>query len=93
MMNKLPNPFKTALFSASGFFFRALLIMVIFLALHLSGLREYTGFISGTSGGNLADLLGMTYFVFYSLVVFVVPILLLASLFMAILDKFSGSDI
>lgn len=90
MLNKIPNPFKTRFFSPLGFFFRALLILMVFLALHLAGCREYTSFITGTSSGNYLDILGMAYFIFYSLSVFLSPILIIASLFMVLFNHLAG---
>lgn len=91
-MNKtIPSPFKASFFSAWGFVFRALLIFAVFAVLHLAGLREYTSFISGTTSGNYHDLLGMTYFLFYSLAIFVAPILLLASAIIAMMPR-SGAE-
>ncbi|MDD3148750.1 MAG: hypothetical protein PHD82_15755 [Candidatus Riflebacteria bacterium] len=91
MIEAIPSPFKARLFSAWGFVFRALLIIFVFGLLHLLGLREYTSFISGTTSGNYHDLLGMTYFLFYALAVFVAPVFLLASAFMAIVSHFFAS--
>lgn len=87
MAIKFPNPFKARFFSAAGFFYRAVLIVIVFGLLHLAGLREYTSFITGTSSGNVADILGMAYFLFYSLSVFVTPILVIASGFMLIFRR------
>ncbi len=84
MTEQIPSPFKARLFSAWGFLYRALLIIFVFAMLHLSGLREYTSFITGTTSGGYLDLLGMTYFIFYALAVFIAPILLLAAAFMAL---------
>lgn len=92
MQNKIPNPFKTHVFSAWGFLFRAILILIVFFALHMAGCREYTSFITGTTSGDYLDLLGMAYFIFYSMSVFLIPILLVASLFMAILSRFAGGE-
>ncbi|NCB39835.1 MAG: hypothetical protein EOM80_13810 [Erysipelotrichia bacterium] len=89
---KIPNPFKTAVFSAWGFFFRALLILVVFMCLHLLGCREYTSFISGTTSGNFLDMLGMAYFLFYSLSVFVAPIFVLAAAFMAVVESLGAAE-
>jgi len=88
----LKNPFKAKLFSAFGFASRALLMLAVFAALHLAGFREYTSFITGTSSGNTADILGMAYFIFYSLSVFVAPVLLIASLLTWLLSLYAGVE-
>lgn len=88
MIDSIPSPFKTRFFSAWGFIFRALLIIFVFAMLHLAGLREYTSFISGTTSGNYYDLLGMSYFLFYALAVFLAPILLIAATIMALFSRF-----
>ncbi len=80
MKTNFPNPFKTSIFSIWGLIYRSLIILFSFAFLHLAGLRQYTSFITGTTSGNYLDILGMAYFVFYSLSVFVVPIFLIASL-------------
>jgi hypothetical protein len=87
MINKMPNPFKTSLFSAWGLIYRAAIIILVFSILHLAGFRQYTSFITGTTSGNYLDILGMAYFVFYSLSIFVVPIFLIASCFLALSNK------
>ena len=89
--NKL-NPFKAKLFSGWGFLSRGLLIIAVFLLLHLLGLREYTSFISGTTSGGWGDLLGITYFILYSLAVFLAPVLIIATVFMKILSSFAGVE-
>lgn len=89
--NKL-NPFKAKLFSGWGFLSRGLLIIAVFSLLHLLGLREYTSFISGTTSGGWGDLLGITYFILYSLAVFLAPVLIIATGFMKILSSFAGVE-
>lgn len=92
MLNKIPNPFRTRFFSAWGFAFRALLILGIFAVFHLSGCREYTSFITGTTSGNLYDVLGMAYFLFYMLTVFVAPLLLIGAMWMVVLSRVAGVE-
>lgn len=88
MSDQFPSPFKARLFTSWGFLYRALLIIFVFAMLHLAGLREYTSFITGTTSGGYLDLLGMTYFIFYALAVFLAPILLLAAGLLALLERF-----
>lgn len=88
----LKNPFKAKLFSAWGFAWRAMLILAVFAILHLAGLREYTSFITGTTSGNFSDILGMAYFIFYSLSIFVAPVLLLGSIFTRLLSLYAGVE-
>ncbi|PKL42173.1 MAG: hypothetical protein CVV41_15460 [Candidatus Riflebacteria bacterium HGW-Riflebacteria-1] len=86
------NPLKARFFSAWGFFSRGILIIAIYVILHLIGLREYTSFISGTTSGGAGDLLGITYFIAYSLAVFVAPVAIIAALFMKISARYAGVE-
>jgi len=92
MSNSKFNPFKAKLFSGWGFLSRGLLIIAVFALLHLLGLREYTSFISGTTSGSSGDLLGVTYFILYSLTVFVAPVLIIATVFMKIFSRYAGVE-
>lgn len=92
MSNSSLNPFKARFFSAWGFFSRGLLLVLVYIILHLAGLREYTSFISGTTSGGYGDLLGITYFISYSLAVFVAPVAIIAALFMNVLARFAGVE-
>ena len=97
-MNALTNPKRAskwsgAFFSAKYFLVRALALAVLFLAAHLAGLREYTTFISGTSGGpdvsmQTSALYGATYLALYMGCVVLAPILLLAAGLLVALEKF-----
>jgi hypothetical protein len=71
-------------FTAKYFLIRAGAIVVLFLVVHLAGLREYTTFLSGTLANpevsfRLSAFYGMTYIVLYLGAVVVGPILVLAA--------------
>ncbi len=75
---------RTEYFSAKYFFTRGLELAGLFLIAHLAGLREYTTFLSGTTGDlgttiERSGLYGTTYIVLYLGCVVVAPILLLAA--------------
>ncbi len=75
--------FSYPIFSPKGFLLRAGLLTLIYLVLHLAGLREYTIILSGNSptdnpANTLASSLGCTYIVFYFAWILLVPVLLLA---------------
>ena len=89
---KLFNPFKVRFFSAQSFLARGVLLLAVFAILHLLGLREYTSFISGTTSGSSGDLLGITYFLAYSLALFIAPVLLIAAVFMKIFSRLAGAE-
>ncbi|MDQ7779182.1 MAG: hypothetical protein RDV41_05680 [Planctomycetota bacterium] len=78
--------FHARLFTPKGLLVRAAVIAVVFLVLHVCGLREYTSIISGMSPtGDTADsraiTLGVMYGCFYFAFVLVAPILVLAAVF------------
>ncbi len=67
-----------------GLIQRALVITLVYGALHLAGGRGDAGFLSGTPvGGTGAVLLGCAYVVTHFLFVIVAPILALAAAFLA----------
>ena len=79
-----PKRRRAEFFSAKYFFMRGLELAGLFLIAHLAGLREYTTFLSGTTGdlGTTLDrsgLYGTAYIVLYLGCVVVAPILLLAA--------------
>jgi hypothetical protein len=75
---------KAETFSPAGFVLRAVMICVLFCASEILGLREYTTFLSGTSGNvNLgwqtASFLGLIHLLLYVGFILLVPILLIAA--------------
>ena len=71
-------------FSAKYFFMRALGIGILFLCVHLAGLREYTTFLTGTNGNPEVSMrqsafYGMLYLALYMGCVVVAPILILTA--------------
>ena len=75
---------RAELFSPKDFLRRAVVVAVIFLAVHLAGLREYTCILNGTVGSvalgrGMSAFLGLAYVFAYLGVVLLVPILLLAA--------------
>jgi hypothetical protein len=71
-------------FSPRGFLARALVISVVFLAVHLAGLRDYTSVLNGTVGSAAAGwrtsaFFGVGYLVIYMAFVLLVPVLILAA--------------
>ena len=84
MLQLLRRLWKAKTFSPEGFLLRALLIAVVFGASELLGLREYTTFLSGTSGDvslswRTASLLGLIHLLLYVGFILLVPILLIAA--------------
>lgn len=79
-------------FSAKYFLVRAVALVVLFLAAQLSGLRDYTTFLSGTTanaetGMYWSSLYGTAYIVLYLGCVVVTPILLLAAGFLTLWQR------
>jgi hypothetical protein len=75
---------KAKAFSPEGFLLRALLIVVLFGASELLGFREYTTFLSGTSGDvslswRTASLLGLIHLLLYVASILLAPILVIAA--------------
>ncbi|MFZ5949352.1 MAG: hypothetical protein ACOYXC_01505 [Candidatus Rifleibacteriota bacterium] len=85
------NPLKAKLFSAWGFFTRALLILLVFAIIEAAGWREYTSFISGTTSGGTHDILGIAYFIIYLLALFVSPVLIIGSGIFALITRLAGA--
>lgn len=79
------------LFSPAGLLVRAALIALAHAVCELSGLREYTTFLSGTkqTGWNTTVLLGLTYLLCYHAFVVVAPILAIASGLLAGIERWS----
>jgi hypothetical protein len=79
-------------FSVKYLLLRALGIGVLFVLVHLAGLREYTTFITGTTGNpeiswRLSAFYGMTYLTLYMGCVVVAPILILTALLLAVWER------
>ena len=79
---------RADLFSPKDFVRRAVVLLLIFLAVHLAGLREYTSFLNGTMasvelGRGMSAFLGLLYVFAYLGVVLLVPMLLLAAALLA----------
>jgi hypothetical protein len=71
-------------FSAKYFLVRAFAIVVLFLVVHLAGLREYTTFLSGTAanaeaGYQVSAFFGMIYIALYLGSVVAAPVLIIAA--------------
>ena len=76
--------FNMDVFTPKGFFQRALLIVLIFLLLDVTGFRKYAMLLSGTSPAGdpesiITHLFAVLYILFYLGTVIATPILLLAS--------------
>jgi hypothetical protein len=88
LWHRLAALWQADLFSPKDFVRRALVLTIIFLAVHLAGLREYTTILNGTVasvelGRGLCAFLGLAYLFAYLGFVLLVPILLLAAAMLA----------
>jgi hypothetical protein len=86
---------KATAFSPAGFLLRAVIITVLFCASELLGLREYTTFLSGTSGNvdlswQMASLLGLIHLLLYVGCILLVPILMIATGLLAGWSRWKG---
>jgi len=86
---------KAKAFSPEGFLMRAMLIAELFGVSELLGLREYTTFLSGTSGDvtlgwRTASLLGLIHLLLYVGFILLVPILLIAAGLLAAWNRWSA---
>ena len=84
VFRSLRRLWKAPSFSPAGFLLRAVVITVLFCASELLGLREYTPFLSGTSGNvnlswQMASLLGLIHLLLYVGFILLVPILLITA--------------
>lgn len=75
-------------FSPKDFVRHAILIIILFLGVHLAGLREFTSILNGTSGSvelgpDVSAVLGAIYLLAYLGLVLLVPMLLLAAALLA----------
>jgi membrane protein DedA with SNARE-associated domain len=79
---------KAEPFSPKSFIRRAMGVSILFGAVHLAGLREYTTFLSGTSANpamswQTAALLGCIYIFLYLSFIVVVPTWLIGAALLA----------
>jgi hypothetical protein len=84
LMQRMAQFWQADFFSPRGFLVRALVISAAFLAVHLSGLRDYTSVLNGTVGSTSASwktsaYFGLGYLVIYLAFVLLVPVLILAA--------------
>jgi hypothetical protein len=78
--------------SPKDFVRHAVLISLVFLVVHLAGLREFTSVISGTAGSvemswEMSVLLGACYLFAYLAFVLLVPMFLLAAVLLVLLER------
>jgi hypothetical protein len=71
---------------------RGIFLGLVYLLIHIAGLREFTSILSGTTGSvqvswQISALLGMLYIFSYLSAVLLAPILVLSAILMYILDK------
>jgi hypothetical protein len=76
---------------------RAAVIALVFLVIHLAGLREYTSILNGTPGSvemswRTSALLGLTYIFAYLAFVLLAPILLLAAAILAVWKRLRSAN-
>jgi hypothetical protein len=88
LWHRLAALWRADLFSPKDFVRRAVVLTIIFLAVHLAGLREYTTILNGTAasvelGRGMCAFLGLAYLFAYLGVALLVPILLLAAAMLA----------
>jgi hypothetical protein len=81
-------------FSPKDFVRRATVITVLFLVVHLAGLREFTTLLNGTMGSpqlgwRMSGFLGLTYIFTYLAFVLLVPMLLLAAALLVVWKRLS----
>ncbi len=84
-------------FSPAGFLLRAILIALLYGASELFGFREYTTFLSGTSGNvnlgwGMASLLGLIHLLLYVGFILLVPMLLIAAWLLSALGRWRGNS-
>lgn len=85
----MKNPLKMTapvgeILSPKGLLVRAAVLAVVFVILHLVGLRDFAGFLCGTLEAEegmreLSALLGFVYVIMYLAFVVVAPILVIAA--------------
>jgi hypothetical protein len=88
LWHRLAALWRAELFSPKDFVRRGVVLGVIFLLVHVAGLREYTSILNGTAGSaelsrGMCAFLGLAYVFAYLGFVLLVPILLLAAALLA----------
>jgi hypothetical protein len=88
LWQRLAALWQADLFSSKDFLRRAVTIAVIFLLVHIAGLREYTSILNGTLawvelGRGMNAFLGLAYIFAYLAFVLLVPMFLLAAALLA----------
>ena len=86
---------KAETFSPTAFVLRAIIIIVLYCASELLGLREYTTFLSGTSanvnlGWPLASALGLIHLLLYVAFILLTPIFLITAGLIAAWNRWKG---
>ena len=84
LWHRIAALWRAKLLSPKDFVRRAVVIGLIFLAVHMAGLRDYTCILNGTVaspelGRGMSAFLGLAYVFAYLAFVLLVPILLLAA--------------
>jgi len=79
--------------SPGSFILCALAFTVVFVVLHLAGLRVYTSILSGTLPAGWGaqvwnGFLAMLYVLFYMMTVIVTPILVIAAVIFHVINKY-----
>ena len=82
----------TPLFSPGGFLLRAGLILLLYFVAHMAGFRDYVSVLSGTApqgvlGQTVSSYLGIVYLLLYVAAVGIVPVLIVAALVFAVLER------
>ena len=82
---------RTLLFSPGGMALRAIELAVIFVMLHLLGIRRYTSVLCGTFGAGYGGAFaGMLYVLFYLASVVLAPILIIAAAIWGAYNRVTG---
>jgi hypothetical protein len=84
---------RTEFFSPKDFLRRAVTLALIFLLLHLAGLREFTSVLNGTVGSlklswGMCAFLGLAYIFAYLGFILLAPILVLGAALLALWKRF-----
>jgi len=93
MSVQLKAAWKSPIFSPSGLIVRAMLVLFVFVVVSLLGFRAHTTLLSGTMpelfGSVEAGIFaGGVYMLFYFASVLMVPIAVIAAVFMALARRF-----
>ena len=83
-------------FSARDFVRHGVLTLLVFVVIHLLGLREYTSVLNGTTGAlnmnpDNAALLGIVYVLFYLAAILLAPICFISAGLLTVWEKFKAS--